>query len=244
MNLSGKICYLQKPFFLRTSKIFPLNLDQLYSTLGVKFKDLSNSSDFSQLSVIFQNFTQFYRLKENASVEKKTFLISIENCILLEEELLKESFHKKIKNFSYWCFKQWITEKESYGNFYFFTFFTFLLFQINPSNYYFDSYLSSKLKKEKTETWVILVTIEIFSLLDNFKEVCWNFISNSWLKLKKLNKDILFNFLSKIETIFRQNHWKFFYDVLTNTDIVKGNLILSITSLFQLKINKIYDKNF
>jgi hypothetical protein len=244
MNLSGKICYLQKPFFLRTSKIFPLNLDQLYSTLGVKFKDLSNSSDFSQLSVIFQNFTQFYRLKENASVEKKTFLISIENCILLEEELLKESFHKKIKNFSYWCFKQWITEKESYINFYFFTFFTFLLFQINPSNYYFDSYLSSKLKKEKTETWVILVTIEIFSLLDNFKEVCWNLISNSWLKLKKLNIDILFNFLSKMETIFRQTHWKFFNDVLTNTGIIRGNLILSLKSLFELKLNKINDKNF
>ena len=244
MNLSGKICYLQKPFFLRTSKIFPLNLDQLYSTLGVKIKDLSNSSDFSQLSVIFQNFTQFYRLKENASVEKKTSLISIENCILLEEELLKKSFHKKIKNFSYWCFKQWVMEKESYRDFYFFTFFIFLFFQINPSNYYFDSYLSSKLKKEKTETWVILMTIEIFSLLDNFKEICWNFISNSWLKLKKLNKDIIFNFLSKIETIFRQIHWKFFCDVLTNTGIIRGNLILSLTNILHLKLNKIYDKNF
>ena len=114
MNLSGTICYLQESFFLKTSKTFSLNLNQLYFSLGVKFKDLYNSNDFSQFSTTFQNFIEIYRLKENATIDKKISLVAIENCIQLEDNYLKESFHKKIKNFAYWCSKEWILEKESF----------------------------------------------------------------------------------------------------------------------------------
>ena len=179
----------------------------------------------------------------NMTIDKKISLVAIENCIQLEDNYLKESFHKKLKNFAYWCSKEWILEKESFRRSYFFTYFVFLILQVNSGNYYIDSHLSSKLCKEKTETWVILMTVDIFYLLDNFKEICWNFISNSWLKLKKLNKDILFNFLSKTEPVFSQAQWKFFSDILINSGITKGSLILILTNLLQLKRIKTGWKN-
>ena len=243
MNLSGTICYLQESFFLKTSKNFSLNFNQLYFSLSIKFKDLYNSNDFSQFSVIFHNFIQIYRLKENGTVDKHIFLMSTENCIHLEDDFLKTSFHKKLKNFSYWCSKEWILEKESFKGFYFFTFFIFLLLQVSPGNYYVDGYLSSKLCKEKAETWVILLTIDVFYLLDNFKEIYWNLISNSLLRIKKLNKDILFNFLSKTEPFFNHAQWKFFSDILINTAISKGSLILTFTNLLRLKHIKTESQN-
>ena len=236
MNLSGISCYYRKSIFSKKSTIFSEQFIKLFFSMEIRFKDLFNSNDFSQFSVVHLNLSRIYYLKDTFSSEKRLFIISKENSVFLEEDLIKKTFFKKLKNFSYWQFNEWIFEKESHINFYFNSslFFKFLL--ASPGNYYIDSFISAWLKKEKIFTWIALVTIDIFHSLDISKELCWNLKSIASIVLKKINKDVLFNFMSFFSFAFNQAAWKFFSNVLNNGGLNKTNLICCIFTIRTLKI--------
>ena len=235
MILLGIVCYFQKTIRSKTSKIFFRNIKQLYCTIEIRIKDLFNSNDFSFISMLVQNLSQIYGINDNLSNIKRLYLISTENSIILEENFLKTTYFRKIKNFSYWHFSQWILEKEFYLNFYFFSGLIYLFFLVNPGNYYIDNFVSSGLKREKTKIWVILVMVDIFNSIDQFKELNWNLKLIFLLTIKKMNKDILFNISVNLNSCFQVTHWKFLTKLLENTNICNGCLISSISTLNYLE---------
>jgi hypothetical protein len=237
MNLSGIICYSNKSNFSKTTKISSKQLNQLYFVLEIHLKDLFNSNDFSFLSALVQCLAGFYILKNNSLIEKRLSMIKNEYCIVLEELYLKKNFIKKIKNFSYWQSIQWTFEKEVFLNFYFFSPILNKMFLVNPSNYYMDSFLSSCLKREKIETWLVLVVIETLYSLDHFKEINWNLKSMCVFNSNRTNKDVFFNFLSNLNYPFYTIFWKYFINILRNVGITQGNLISCITIIMRFVKN-------
>ena len=84
----------------------------------LKMKELYNSNDFSQLSINHQSLNRFYNVKDNFSTDKKLLLISKEICLITEENRLRKTFLKGIKNFSFWHYCQWTLEKELFFKFF------------------------------------------------------------------------------------------------------------------------------
>jgi len=238
MNLTTILCYLQKSTYEKTSKKNVKVLDFLYFPIDIRLKELYNSNDFSELSVTYQNLFRICNLKDNSSTEKKLLLSTKEICVTLEENLLKKTFFKGIKNFSYWHHYQWIVEKEFYCYFFLIPTFTSVSFSVNPSNYYVDSWFSSLLKKEKTKTWIILLLIDIFNALDILKELYWNFKFIFYSTVKNTNKDIFFNFTTINQLYYFCTWKKFFNDILMNTSLKKGYLIPCILTITEIKKRK------
>lgn len=235
MNLTGIICYLQKSTFEKTGKKNIKVLGFLYFPIDIRLKELCNSNDFSGLAVTYQSLFRIYNLKDNFSTDKKLMLSTKEICVTIEEDLLKKTFFKGIKNFSYWHHYQWIVEKEFYLYFFLIPTFTSVFFSVNPSNYYVDSWFGSLLTKEKTKTWVILLLIDIFNALDILKELYWNLKFIFYSTVKNTNKDIFFNFTA-INDLCSFCTWKkFFNDILMHTSLKKGRLISFILIVMEIK---------
>ena len=229
MNLSGIFCYLGESIFIKTTKISIYELNQLYFTTKIKLKDVYNSNDFSYLSIALQNFYEMVDIKDTFSIEKKLFLIKMEKCIILEENLLKKIFSKKLKNFAYWKSIQWTFEKELHSNFYvLFNIISLFLF-VSPGNYYIDNCLSSSFKGEKTETWILLIIADILFLLDSFKELGWNLRSIVSLRARKTSKDIFYSVSSLFNQVFHTFFWKFSNYILMTNSIRNGFLISSLS---------------
>ena len=235
MNLSGIFCYLGESILIKTTKISTYELNQLYFTTKIKLKDVYNSNDFSYLSITLQNFYDMVNIKDTFSIKKKLSLIKMEKCIILEENSLKKIFSKKLKNFAYWESIQWTFEKEFYSNFYIlFNILSLFLF-VSPGNYYIDNYLSSSLKAEKTETWILLLIADILFLLDSFKELGWNLKSILSLRARKTNKDIFFSVSSLFNQVFHTFFWKFLNYILMTNSIRNGLLISSLSIIVNFK---------
>lgn len=236
MNLSGTICYLQLSIYSKTSKNNLKNLNFLYFNVDIRLKELYNSNDFSELSVIHQNLLRFYNPKDNFSIDKKLSLITGETCSSIEEDRLRRTFFKGIKNFSFWHYFQWTLEKEFFFKFFFLPTFFFTFLSVNPSNYYTGSWIGSLVKTEKTKTWIILLFMDILIPLDLFKEVYWNLKLISISMVKKINKDIFFNLLSSNHSYYYYcTRKKFLNEVLMTTKLRKGNMIYCSSIIMEIQ---------
>jgi len=227
MNISLAIQYLiNKKFYKEDKFSFEWNIPFFF--LNDYYKNLQIFNDFSNLSLIFLNFSQIYMTSDYGYFELKRNLVRKELIFLKKETEFLFFSASKYKNFSIWHNYKWFYEKEYYFLPIFSPKFITKICVSDPKNLHFQNFFQFLLDKKEFLIWEKIVWLEILTMSDFFSDFLWNLKLKVFLRSKIFSSDLLNYLSSRIFYEFSQAIPYFIQRISDKIKIKNGFSILGL----------------